>query len=182
MTKISDATIWGLMPIFLDSQGLGVAKIGIVAAVFIQVWGVTQFGTGFLSDHVGRKLLISIGMTVQALGISLLALGDNFPFWIGGAAVMGIGTAAVYPTLIAAVGDHAHPLRRASSIGLYRWYRDGGFVVGALIAGLLADALGFRLAFLLIGVISLFSAFLVQVLMVEPSRKIDAVRGFHGSL
>jgi MFS family permease len=175
VTKINDATIWGLIPLFLDSQGLGVAKIGIVAAVFTQVWGVTQFGTGFLSDHVGRKPLISMGMVVQALGISLLALGDSFPVWIGGAAVMGIGTAAVYPTLIAAVGDHAHPLRRASSIGLYRWYRDGGFVVGAIIAGLLADALGFRLAFLFIGGISLYSAILVGVMMTEPSRRVDAV-------
>ena len=91
---------------------------------------------------------------------------------------MGMGTAAVYPTLIAAVGDHAHPLRRASSIGLYRWYRDGGFVVGALLAGVLADALGFRVAFLLIGGISLISAVLVGVLITERSRRVDAVRGF----
>ena len=180
VTKINDATIWGLMPLFLDSQGLDVAKIGIVAAVFIQVWGVTQLGTGLLSDRVGRKPLISMGMVIQALGVSLLALGNNFPFWIGGAAVMGVGTAAVYPTLIAAVGDHTHPLRRASTIGLYRWYRDGGFVVGALLAGLLADTLGFRPAFLFIGGISLFSAFLVRVLMAEPSRRIDAVKGFQG--
>ena len=181
MTKINDATIWGLMPLFLDSQGLGVAKIGIVAAVFAQVWGVSQLGTGSLSDRVGRKPLISMGMVIQALGISLLAFGNSFPFWIGGAAVMGVDTAAVYPTLIAAVGDHAHPLRRASTIGLYCWYRDGGFVVGALLAGLLADALRFRPAFLFIGGISLLSASMVQVLMAEPSRRIDGVRGFPGS-
>ena len=94
---------------------------------------------------------------------------------------MGVGTAAVYPTLIAAVGDHARPTRRASEIGLYHWYRDGGFVVVALLAGLLADALGFRVAFLLIGGISLFSAFMVVVLMIEPLRRVDAVREFRDS-
>lgn len=176
VTKINDATVWGLFPLFLASQGLDVARIGIVGALYPAIWGVSQFGTGFLSDRLGRKPLILMGMLVQALGMWLAAIGGSFPFWLGGAVVLGIGTAAVYPTLIAAVGDHAHPLRRASAIGIYRWYRDGGFIVGALLGGLLADALGFRPAFLIIGGISLFSSLLVGAFMAEPSRRVGPIK------
>ena len=172
VTKINDATMWGLLPLFLAAQEIELAKIGIVAAVYPQVWGVFQLGTGFLSDYVGRKSLIVLGMLVQALGMWMLALGDGLPLWIAGAAVLGLGTAAAYPNLIAAVGDHAHPLRRASAIGIYRWYRDGGFVVGALIAGLLADLFGFRTAFLVVGGISLVSGLVVAERMEEPGRSL----------
>ena len=161
VTKINDATMWGLLPLFLASEEIGLVKIGIVAAIYPQVWGVVQLGAGFISDHVGRKSLIVLGMLVQALGMWLLAAGDAFPLWGGGAALLGLGTAAVYPTLIAAVADRAHPMRQASAIGIYRWYRDGGFVAGALLAGLLADIFGFRSAFLIIGGINLLSALVV---------------------
>ena len=168
VTKINDATAWGLVPLFLAAQGMDVVNISIIAAIYPQVWGLTQLGTGFLSDHLGRKPLIVAGMLLQGLGISLMAIGDGLLFWIIGSTVLGVGTAAVYPTLIAAVGDHSHPMRRASQIGIYRWYRDGGFIVGGLLAGLMADAQEFRVAFLVISGINIFSAFLVVVLMVEP--------------
>lgn len=171
MTKINDATVWGLFPLFLASKGLDVASISIVAAIYPLVWGVSQLGTGFLSDLVGRKPLIIIGMVLQALGISLATVGEGRLVWIASATALGIGTAAVYPALLAAVGDHAHPRRRASAIGIYRWFRDGGFVIGGLLAGLLADTITFRSAFLIIGGLNLCSALLVGAWMREPSRR-----------
>ena len=120
VTKTNDATVWGLFPLFLVSQGLDITRISIVAAVYPQVWGISQLATGFLSDHLGRKPLIVAGMAIQGLTISMAAVVDGFPSWIDVAAILGMGTAAVYPTLIAAVGDQAQPARRASTIGTYR--------------------------------------------------------------
>lgn len=170
VTKINDAAVWGLVPLFLAGQGVGAVQIGVVAAVYPQVWGVGQLLTGALGDRIGRKPLIVWGMALQALGIWLLAAADDLLVRVAGAGVLGLGTAAVYPTLIAAVGDHAPPLRRASAVGVYRWYRDAGFVVGAVIGGVLADSFGFRLAFGVIGGISALSAAFVAIAMVEPSR------------
>ena len=170
VTKINDAAVWGLFPLFLAAQGIDVVRIGLVAAIYPQVSGVTQLGTGFLSDHAGRKPLIVGGMLLQGLGISLAASAGGFPVWIGSAILLGIGTAAVYPTLIAAVGDSSRPLRRASAIGIYRWFRDGGVVVGGLLGGLVTDAQGFHAAFLVIAGINVVSALLVAALMTEPSR------------
>ena len=168
VTKISDATVWGLFPLFLAAEGLDVVKIGIVAALYPQVWGAFQLGTGFLSDRLGRKPLIVVGMLLQGLAISLAASAVGFPVWVATAILLGIGTACVYPTLIAAVGDSSPPLRRASAIGIYRWFRDGGFVVGGLLAGLVADAQGFQAAFLVVAGINFVSALLVGALMTEP--------------
>ncbi len=170
VTKINDASVWGLVPLFLVSQGVGAIQIGVVAAVYPQVWGVGQLLTGALGDRIGRKPLIVWGMLLQAVGIWLLAGADGLLQRVGGAGVLGLGTAAVYPTLIAAVGDYAPPLRRASAVGVYRWYRDAGLVAGAVIGGVLADALGFRSAFAVIGGISALSAAFVAVAMVEPGR------------
>ena len=168
VTKINDATVWGLFPLFLAAEGLDVVKIGIVAALYPQVWGVFQLGTGFLSDRMGRKPLIVVGMLLQGLAISLAAAAVGFPVWLATAILLGIGTACVYPTLIAAVGDSSPPMRRASAIGIYRWFRDGGFVVGGLLAGLVADAQGFQAAFLVVAGINFVSALLVGALMTEP--------------
>jgi len=175
VTKINDATVWGLLPLYLASQGAGLVEIGIVAAVYPQVWGIGQGVSGALSDKVGRKPLIVAGMFTQAMGIWALAFAGVLWEWIAGAGLLGLGTAAVYPTLIAAVGDRAHPMRRASAIGVYRWYRDAGFVVGALIAGGLADAVGFQAAYLAIGVISVASALVVVVALAQPARRVEIV-------
>ena len=163
VTKINDAAVWGLLPVFLAAQGVGIVQIGIVAAIYPQVWGAGQLAAGPLSDRLGRKPLIVGGMLLQAVGVWALALSDVLWEWVTGAAILGLGTAAVYPTLIAAVGDHAHPRRRASAVGAYRWYRDMGFVVGALVAGGFADAMGFRAAYLIIGGISVASGLFVAV-------------------
>ena len=169
VTKINDAAVWGLLPLFLASQGVGAAQIGIVATVYPQVWGVGQLLTGFLGDRIGRKPLIVWGMVLQGLGIWALAVADGLLERVAGAALLGLGTAAVYPTLIAAVGDYAPPLRRASAVGVYRWYRDAGLIAGAVGGGLLADQLGFRSAFLVIGGLSVVSAVFVAIATVEPA-------------
>ena len=147
VTKINDATVWGLFPLFLTAKGLDVVRIGVVAAIYPQVWGAFQLGTGFLSDRLGRKPLIVVGMLLQGLAISLVAWAEGFPIWIASAIVLGTGTACVYTTLTAAVGDSSPPMRRASAIGIFRWFRDSGFVVGGLVAGVVADAQGFQTAF-----------------------------------
>ena len=170
VTKINDAAVWGLFPLFLASQGLGIVKIGVVAAMYPQVWGAVQLATGFVSDRLGRKPLIVVGMLLQGLGISLAAGAKGFQVWVATAILLGIGTACVYPTLIAAVGDSSPPMQRASAIGIYRWFRDGGLVVGGLVAGVVADAQGFQTAFLVIAGINFVSAFLVGALMTEPLR------------
>lgn len=178
VTKVNDAAIWGLLPLALVSREIGLARIGIVASLYPLVWGVSQLGTGPLSDYVGRKPLIVLGMLLQAGGMWLLAAAENdLLAWVFGACVLGLGAAAVYPTLIAAVGDSAHPLRRASAIGIYRWYRDSGFIVGAIVAGVLADIMGFQAAFLAVGAMSLVSALAVGAWMDEPGWRSSAARG-----
>ncbi len=171
VTKINDASVWGLLPLYLADQGVGVAQIGLVAAVYPLVWGVGQLFTGALGDRIGRKPLIVWGMLLQALGIWGLAAADGLAQRVAGAGVLGLGTAAVYPTLIAAVGDYAPPLRRASAVGVYRWYRDAGLIAGAVAGGLLADALGFRAAYAVIGGISALSAAFVAVALIEPGQR-----------
>jgi MFS family permease len=120
-----------------------VTEVGTVAAVYPAVWGAGQLATGWLSDHTGRKPLIVLGMLVQAAALALLVGGDGaFAPALGAAILLGIGTALVYPTLLAAVSDVAQPVERAQLVGVYRFWRDFGFVVGALLAGGVADALG----------------------------------------
>jgi MFS family permease len=182
VTKINDATVWGLLPLALDARGFDVARVGVVAAIFPLVWGVSQLGAGILSDYLGRKPLILAGMVLQSTGMWVLATaGGAITPWIAGVSILGLGAAAVYPTLIAAVGDRAHPLRRASAIGIYRSYRDSGFIAGALVAGVLADAFGFRWAFFAVGVISLLSALGVGVWMVEAGGRRGPLRAFRDS-
>jgi MFS family permease len=143
VNNLNDALAWGLAPLYLAANGASVTQVGVVAAVYPAVWGLGQLATGALSDHTGRKPLIASGMLVQAGGLALLVAGDGaFAPALGAAALLGIGTALVYPTLIAAVSDVAEPVDRAQLVGVYRFWRDFGFVVGALVAGLVADAFG----------------------------------------
>ena len=143
VNNLHDALAWGLAPLYLAAHGAGAAEIGAVAALYPAVWGAGQLLTGWLSDHTGRKPLIVLGMLVQAAGLALLVAGggDVAPA-LGAAALLGAGTALVYPTLIAAVADTVQPRDRAPAVGVYRFWRDTGFAVGALLAGLLADAAG----------------------------------------
>jgi MFS family permease len=143
VNNLNDALAWGLAPLYLAAHGASTTQIGVVAAVYPGVWGAGQLLTGWLSDHTGRKPLIVAGMGVQAGALALLVAGGGaFPPALGAAVLLGIGTALVYPTLIAAVSDAVQPVERAQVVGVYRFWRDFGFVLGALLAGFVADAAG----------------------------------------
>jgi MFS family permease len=143
VNNLNDALAWGLAPLYLAANGASVTEVGIVAGIYPAVWGAGQLATGWLSDHTGRKPLIVLGMLVQAGALALLvAGGGDFAPALGAAILLGAGTALVYPTLIAAVSDVAQPVERAQLVGVYRFWRDFGFVVGAVIAGVVADELG----------------------------------------
>ncbi|MFW6079451.1 MAG: MFS transporter [Gemmatimonadota bacterium] len=155
VNNLNDGLAWGLFPLFFAASGLGAREIGWLAALYPAVWGIAQVGTGALSDRTGRKPLIVLGMLVQAGGLAAFALTDGFPAWAAAAVVLGLGTAAVYPTLIAQVSDLVTPRDRASGVGIYRLWRDLGYVAGGLFSGLLADLLGYRVA---IGLVALLTA------------------------
>ena len=167
VNNLNDGMSWGIYPLFFASYGLGVAAIGVVKAVYPGVWGALQVVTGPLSDRIGRKGLIAGGMLVQAAGIWLTVAVPRYPAWIGGAVLQGLGTAMVYPTLLAVIGDVAHPSWRATSYGVYRLWRDLGYAVGALLAGLVADWLGMAAAIHVVAALTLLSGLVVLVRMRE---------------
>jgi MFS family permease len=142
VNNLNDGLAWGLFPLFFAAAGAGLTEIAWLAAIYPAVWGIGQLGTGALSDRLGRKPLIAGGMLVQAAAIVVVLVTTGFGWWAAGAALLGLGTAMVYPTLLAAIGDVAHPAWRASAVGVYRLWRDAGYAVGALLAGVLADRLG----------------------------------------
>jgi MFS family permease len=175
INNLNDGMAWGLFPLFFASYGLGVSSIGVLAASYPAVWAVSQIGTGALSDKWGRKWIIIIGMWVQAGGIWLIAGAPKlivdrvFRFWLWtiGSMLLGLGTALVYPTLLAAIGDVAHPGWRASAVGVYRLWRDLGYAVGALLSGIVADAFGLVWAVLAVGALTFGSGIVVAVRMRE---------------
>jgi MFS family permease len=142
VNNLNDGMAWGLFPLLFAAAGLSLGESGALAALYPAVWGLTQLGTGALSDRVGRKRLIVAGMWAQAAAIVLIAMGDGFAVFAAGAALLGLGTAMVYPTLLAAIGDVAHPGWRASAVGVYRLWRDLGYAIGAILAGFVADRFG----------------------------------------
>jgi MFS family permease len=146
VNNLNDGLAWGLFPLFFAAAGLSLQEIGWLAALYPAVWGAAQIGTGALSDRTGRRPLIVAGMGLQAAGLGLFAVADGFAWWALAAMILGLGTAAVYPTLIAQVSDLVTPHDRASSVGIYRLWRDLGYVAGGLLAGGLADLFGFRVA------------------------------------
>ncbi|MCB5294623.1 Fosmidomycin resistance protein [Arthrobacter sp. SO3] len=171
VNNLNDGLAWGLFPVLFAAAGLTIEKIGILAAVYPAVWGAGQLVTGALSDKYGRKWLIVGGMLVQAVALGMVALGTGFGIWLTAAVLLGAGTAMVYPTLLAAIGDVAHPAWRARSVGIYRLWRDGGFAVGALLAGILADAYGIPAAVAVVGVLTALSGILVAVRMRATDHK-----------
>jgi MFS family permease len=170
VNNLNDGLAWGLYPILFATAGLGVARIGVLVAVYPAVWGVGQLVTGGLSDRWGRKWLITAGMLLQAAGIGLVAAADGFTAWVVAAAATGAGTAMVYPTLLAVIGDVAHPAWRARAVGVYRLWRDLGYAAGALVAGVTADLLGLRAAIWLVAAITAASGLVVAVRMYETHR------------
>jgi MFS family permease len=167
VNNLNDGMAWGLFPLFYAAAGLSLERIGWLAAIYPAVWGVGQLFTGALSDGIGRKWLIACGMWVQALAIALIVLSAELSGFMAGAALLGAGTAMVYPTLLAAIGDVAHPAWRASSVGVYRLWRDLGYAVGALLAGVTADALGVPAAIGLVAVVTFASGVVVATRMRE---------------
>ena len=167
VNNLNDGMAWGLFPVLFVTVGLSLLQIGWLAAIYPAVWGIGQLFTGALSDHIGRKRLIVAGMWLQAAGIAVIALSAGFAGYATGAAMLGAGTAMVYPTLLAAIGDVAHPDWRASSVGVYRLWRDLGYAVGAIIAGVVADLLGMQAAIWVIAALTFASGLVVMVRMSE---------------
>jgi MFS family permease len=177
VNNLNDGMAWGLFPLFFAAAHMTLAQIGYLAAIYPATWGIGQLFTGVLSDRVGRKWLIAFGMWVQAAGIAVIVLSHSFGGFATGGVLMGLGTAMVYPTLLAAIGDVAHPSWRASSVGVYRLWRDLGYAIGALIAGATADALGLDAAIWLVAAITFASGLVVAIRMREThhGRTHDAV-------
>lgn len=173
VNNLNDGMSWGIYPLFFSSYGLGVAPIGVIKAVYPATWGILQLVTGPLSDRWGRKWLIAAGMGVQAVGIWLTVLVPHYGAWILGAALQGLGTAMVYPVLLAAISDVAHPEWRATAMGAYRFWRDLGYAIGALLSGIIADLLGMAAAIHVIAALTLLSGLVVAVRMYEtlPGRR-----------
>jgi MFS family permease len=171
--NLNDGLAWGLFPILFAAAGLSVGRIGVLAALYPAVWGVGQLVTGALSDRWGRKWLIAAGMWLQAIALGLIAYADTFAIWAVAAVLLGAGTAMVYPTLLAAIGDVAHPAWRARAVGTYRLWRDGGFAVGALLAGGLADAFDISVATWAVAALTAASGIVVLVRMYETHPRGD---------
>jgi MFS family permease len=169
VNNLNDGMSWGIFPLFFVSFGLGVERIGILKAVYPATWGILQIATGPLSDRWGRKGLIVAGMWVQSAGLFLTAFTRSFEWWLVGSLLLGLGTAMVYPTLIAAVSDASHPTWRARSLSVYRFWRDLGYAIGALSAGLIADSFGLAAAINAIAALTFMSGAVAGVLIRQRS-------------
>jgi MFS family permease len=167
VNNLNDGMSWAIFPIFFAAHGLGIEQIGVLKAVYPAIWGILQTVTGPLSDRWGRKGLIVWGMWVQAVGLIMTAAAKHFSWWLAGTALLGIGTAMVYPTLLAAISDASHPTWRARSLSIYRFWRDMGYAVGALLAGVIGDAFGLAWAIAAIGVLTFLSGFVTMIFMRE---------------
>lgn len=171
VNNLNDGMAWGLFPLLFASAGLGLERIGALAAIYPAVWGVAQIFTGALSDRWGRKRLIVGGMWVQAVGVGLTAQAVGFEGFAVGAVLLGLGTAMVYPTLLAAIGDVAHPSWRASAVGVYRLWRDLGYAVGALLAGITADLFGLTAAVWVVAALTALSGAIAALRMNETLKR-----------
>jgi MFS family permease len=175
VNNLNDGLAWGLFPLLFATAGLSLGQIGVLAALYPAVWGLGQLATGPISDRYGRKPFVVAGMLVQAVALAWTAAAGSFTAWAASAVLLGAGTAMVYPTLLAAIGDVAHPTWRARAVGVYRLWRDGGFAVGALLAGVLADAYGIRTATTAVAALTATSGLLAWIRMYEthphPRRK-----------
>ena len=176
VNNLNDGLAWGLLPLFFAAGGLSIAQIGLLAGIYPGVWGITQLFTGALSDRLGRKGMIVAGMMLQGAAIILLPFLHGFAFWALVMVLLGLGTALVYPTLLAAISDVAHPEWRASAVGVYRLWRDSGYAIGALLAGVLADFFGVQWAIGVIGVLTFLSGVVVKIVMSETLHRTQLAR------
>lgn len=176
VNNLNDGMAWGLFPLFFAASGLPVRQIGLLAFIYPATWGITQLWTGALSDRIGRKWLITSGMFVQGFSLIAMVFVQGLVPWLVTGTLLGIGTAMVYPTLLAAIGDVAHPSWRGSAVGLYRLWRDLGYAVGALLAGVLADRFGMSVAIAAVGGLTLVSGFGAAVRMPETLAAVSLQR------
>jgi len=167
VNNVNDGVAWALLPLFFAAHGLGLREIGLLAAIYPAVWGAGQLGTGWISDHLGRKRLVVAGMLLQSLAIAGFAALSGFGWWLAESVLLGAGTALVYPTLLAVIGDVSRIPDRATSVGIYRLWRDAGYAVGAIVAGVIADAAGFPAAIVTVAALTGLSGLLVAIRMRE---------------
>src|SRR3989475_8861181 len=167
VNNLNDGMAWALLPLFFAAHGLGLREIGLLAGAYPAVWGGGQLGTGWMSDHLGRKRLVVTGMMVQSLAIAGFVVLPGFAWWIVASVLLGVGTALVYPTLLAVIGDAARTPDRATSVGVYRLWRDAGYAAGAIVAGVIADVAGFPAAIFTVAALTGISGVLVAVRMRE---------------
>lgn len=170
VNNLNDGMAWGLFPLVFAHAGMDLKQVGVLAAVYPAVWGIGQLFTGVLSDRIGRKLLIVGGMLVQAAAIGVIILASRFTGFVTGAALLGIGTAMVYPTLLSAIGDTVDPAWRATTMGVYRFWRDMGYAIGALVSGVVADLFGVPAAMWLVAALTMASGLVVAQRMRETLR------------
>jgi len=167
VNNLNDGMAWALLPLFFAAHGLGLREIGILAGAYPAVWGAGQLATGWISDHLGRKRLIVAGMLLQSLAIAGFVVIPGFAWWVAESVLLGAGTALVYPTLLAVISDAARTPDRATSVGIYRLWRDSGYAVGAIVAGTIADAAGFSAAIVTVAALTAISGLVVAVRMRE---------------
>ena len=170
VNNLNDGLAWGIFPLFFASHGLSLNRVAILAATYPLIWGGLQLVTGWASDIAGRKPLIVIGMLLQAVAISIVGMSTQFGLWLVALALLGLGTAMVYPALLAATGDAVHPGERATALGVYRFWRDAGAIGGALTAGVLADAFGFNAAIQSVAVLTAASGVVAAMALRSPAR------------
>jgi MFS family permease len=175
VNNLNDGMAWALLPLFFAAHGLGLREIGLLAGAYPAVWGAGQLGTGWMSDHLGRKRLIVVGMLLQSLAIAGFIFVPGFAWWTAESILLGAGTALVYPTLLAVIGDAARTPDRATSVGIYRLWRDSGYAVGAIVAGVIADAAGFSAAIATVAVLTGASGLVVAVRMRETMTRLSSL-------
>ena len=175
VNNLKDGLAWVLLPLYFVSHGLGAKEIGWLAAIYPAVWGGVQLGTGALSDRWGRRTLIAPGMFIQSIALTGFVVFDTFVAWVAAAVLLGLGTAAVYPVLIAQASDLVARRERSTTIGAYRLWRDLGYVAGGILAGVIADLIGFRAAILFVASLLGLSGLLAWALL-SPSQRLQPVR------
>ncbi len=165
INNLNDGMVWGLFPIFLDVRGFSIKDIGIITAVYPAVWGIGQLITGKLADHFCKKDLLYLGMLLQGIALIALIRSNSFTHFVTLASILGWGTAMVYPTFLATVAENTHPADRAKSLGIFRFWRDSGYAIGAILTGIIADTLGLNASILAIGALTIFSSGIISYRM-----------------
>ena len=174
--NLNDGAAWGIFPLYFAVKGLDLERIATLTAIYPMVWGLLQLASGWASDLLGRKPLIVAGMVLQGVAFSVVGAASSFGPWVGAVALLGVGTALVYPTLLAAIGDAVPPEERSTSLGVYRFWRDAGFMVGALSAGVLADLFGFGVAIQFVAALTVGSGMVAAVTLRGTAAVRDNVR------